>query len=283
MDGILSIQSWVAWGHVGNAAAMFPLQRLGFEVWGVNTVQFSNHPGWGGFRGEVFAPEDIRSVIEGIEARGAFATCHAVLSGYLGDVKVGEAVLDAVVRVKAANPAALWCCDPVMGDAGRFYVRDGIPAFFRDRALALADIVTPNPFELEYLTGRKVGSLADALAAARDLQAMGPRIVLLTSLDRDDGPADAIEMLAVDGAGAWLVATPRLALSPNGAGDAVAALFLGHLLRGGDTRVALEAAASAIHAVLETTMALGEREIQIVAAQDRLDGRGGRFQAVAVG
>jgi len=205
-----------------------------------------------------------------------------VLSGYLGDVAVGEAVLDAVTRVKAANPTALWCCDPVMGDAGRFYVRDGIPAFFRDRALALADIVTPNPFELEYLTGRKVGSVADALGAARALQAMGPRTVLLTSLDRDDGPGDAIEMLAVDESGAWLVATPRLPLSPNGAGDAVAALFLGHLLRRGDTRVALEAAASAIHAVLETTLALGEREIQIIAAQDQLDGAV-RFPAIAVG
>ncbi|MDB5375131.1 MAG: pyridoxal kinase, partial [Belnapia sp.] len=136
---ILSIQSWVAYGHVGNASAIFPLQRLGAEVWAVNTVQFSNHLGYGGFRGQVFAGSLIRDCVLGIEERGVLPGCDAVLSGYIGDAETGAAVLDAVARVKSANPAAMYCCDPVIGDNGRVYVRSGIAELLRDQALPLAD------------------------------------------------------------------------------------------------------------------------------------------------
>jgi pyridoxine kinase len=271
MQGILAIQSSVAYGHVGNAAAVFALQRLGFEAWAVNTVHLSNHPGYGAWRGKTFDADEVRDVIQGIAERGVLANCLAVLSGYLGDPTLGAVVLDAVATVKAANPSALWCCDPVMGDAdGGFYVRSGIPEFFRDRALPLADIVTPNQFELEFLTGQTVTSLASALAACQAVLARGPKIVLLTSLRRADGAADRIEMLAATKAGAWLVETPLLPLAANGAGDAVAALFLAHLLKNGDVASALGAAASAIYAVLKETHRRGEREIQLIAAQDEL-------------
>lgn len=266
---ILSIQSSVAFGHVGNSAAVFPLQRLGHEVIAVNTVHFSNHTGYGAWRGQVFGAELIRELVTGIEERGVLGTCDAVLSGYMGDAAIGEAILEAVARVRAANPQAVYCCDPVIGDVGRgVFVRPGIPEFMRDRAMPAADIATPNQFELEWLTGRAVGTLAEAKAAVRALQESGPRCVLVTSLRVEDTPADAIEMLAAEGGQFWRVRTPLLPISVNGAGDAIAALFLFHRLRWGDVRVAVSSAASSIHGLLRRTAEAGSREILTVAAQD---------------
>jgi pyridoxine kinase len=265
---ILSIQSWVAFGHVGNASAVFPLQRLGAEVWAVNTVQFSNHTGYGSWRGQVFPASLIRDCVGGIEERGVLPRCDAVLSGYMGDAEIGEAIFDAAGRVRAANSKAVWCCDPVIGDVGRgVFVRPGIPEFFRDRALPAADIATPNQFELEWLSGGAVGSLAEAKAAVLRLQANGPRCVLVTSLHVEDTPADSVELLAAEGGGFWRLRTPMLRLSVNGAGDAIAALFLFHRLRSGSAAEALSAAASSIYGVLRRTEAEGSREILTVAAQ----------------
>ncbi len=273
MRNVLSIQSHVAYGHVGNAAAVFPLQRLGFEVWAVHTVQFSNHTGYGAWTGQVFAPEHIAAIVDGIDARGVLGSCDAVLSGYMGDAALGRAVVDSVARVRAANPRAVYCCDPVMGDVGRgFFVRPGIPEFMRDVAVPAADIVTPNQFELEYLTGITVRRIEDAVAAGAKLRATGPRFVLLTSLTREGAPDGSIEMLLDGPDGTWLVATPRLPLdpAPNGAGDCVAALFLARFLETGDGPAALAAAASGIHAVFDETAKAGTRELQLIAAQDRL-------------
>ena len=277
---ILSIQSWVAYGHVGNAAAMFPLQRLGFETWAVHTVQFSNHTGYGVWRGRVMDPGWISEIVLGIEERGGLAGCLAVLSGYIGDAAVGDAVLDAVARVRRANPQALYCCDPVIGDVGRgVFVREGIPELMRDRAVPAADVVTPNQFELERLTGIEVRTLQDALAAAAMLRRRGPRVVLVTSLRRHDAAPDTIEMLAVAEDKAWLVSTPLLPLNVNGAGDMVAALFLGHLLREGSVAPALERAAGAVFGVLEATHRAGSRELRLVDAQDALVAPDRRFAA----
>lgn len=266
---VLSIQSWVAYGHVGNASAMFPLQRLGAEVWAVNTVQFSNHTGYGAWRGQVFSPELIRDCVLGMEERGVLGRCDAVLTGYMGAPEIGEAILDAVERVKAANPRALWCCDPVFGDVGRgIYARPGIAEFFRQRALPTADIATPNVFELEWLTGATIATLGDAKRAIALLQQIGPRCVLLTSLRTDDTPLDAMDMLAAEGGAFWRLRTPLLPLSVNGAGDAIAALFLFHRLKTGSAEAALNAAASSIYGVLHRTAIAGSREIMTVAAQE---------------
>ncbi len=266
---ILSIQSWVSYGHVGNASAVFPLQRLGAEVWAVNTVQFSNHTGYGAWRGSVFGAELIHELVEGIAERGALPRCDAVLSGYMGAAEIGEAILAAVARAKTANPAAMYCCDPVIGDIGRgVFVRPGIPEFMRDRAVPAADIVTPNHFELEWLTGTEVKTLADAKAAITALQARGPRCVLVTSLRTEETPAEAIELLAGEGGDFWRVSTPLLPISVNGAGDAIAALFLFHRLRWGEARVALSAAASSVYGLLRRTAEAGSREIVMVAAQE---------------
>lgn len=270
---ILSIQSHVAFGHVGNSAAVFPLQRLGFDVWPVHTVQYSNHPGYGHFAGRVLGAAHVAEVLGGLAACGVLRNCDAVLSGYLGEAAIGAAVLDGLAAVRRANPDALYLCDPVMGDTGAgFYVRDGVPEFLRDRAVPRADIVTPNVFELAYLAGGPVDSLADALAAARRVLGLGPSVVLVTSLRHAATPTDRIEMLAVKATGAWHLATPLVPFrtAPNGAGDAVAALFLGHYLRTRDPAVALAAAGAAIYAVLERSAALGRRELALVAAQDEL-------------
>jgi pyridoxine kinase len=180
--------------------------------------------------------------------------------------------------VKAANPAALYCCDPVIGDAGRVYVRPGIAELLRDRALPLADIATPNLFELEWLTGTRVATLAEAKRAATALQALGPGCVLVTSLSTAETPAEAIDLLAAEAGGFWRLRTPRIARHFNGAGDVTAALFLFHRLRG-DARAALEAAGSAIHGLLAATEAADAPELLTVAAQQEIIAPSRRFIA----
>jgi pyridoxine kinase len=282
---ILSIQSSVAYGYVGNSAAVFPLQRLGIEVWPMVTVHFSNHTGYGQWRGPLLAAEDLREVLTGIEERGVLGRCDAVLSGYQGAEEVGEVVLDAVARVKAANPNSVYCCDPVMGDTDRgFFVRPGIPQFMRDHVIPRADIATPNHFELDFLTGRseRSTSMAEVLDAVDDLRAMGPSTVLVTSLVHDGMRPDTLELLAADDTGAWLVSTPLLPISVNGAGDLTAALFLAHLLDTRSAAMALARTASSVWGVLEETVRSGEREIQIVAAQQCIAHPDERFEVLTM-
>ncbi len=277
----LSLQSHVAYGYVGNRAATFPLQRLGHEVWAVNTVEFSNHTGYGAWRGRTAPADQVADIVHGIEALGLLPRCDALLTGYVGDAALADVVLDTARKVRAANPRAVWCCDPVLGDIDTgVYVKPGIDVFFRDRAIPAADVVTPNHFELELLTGRKVSTMAEALDAARSLL-KGPRLVLITSLRRGDAPDDQIEMVAVSREAAWRITTPLIGfeIMPNGTGDTVAALFTAHWLADGDVAAALGKAASSIYAVLETTRAMGERELQLVAAQDQLVAPPRRFTA----
>jgi pyridoxine kinase len=268
---ILSIQSWVSYGHVGNAAAAFPLQRLGAEVWTVNTVQFSNHTGYDSWRGMVLPPQLIRDLVLGIEERGVLPGCDALLSGYLGDPEVAEAVLDAHARVMRANPRALYCADPVIGDDDRgVYVRPGVAELMRDRILPAADILTPNHFELKHLTGMPCVTLAEVKAAVTVIQARGPRRVLVTSLRTEETPADSLDMLAAEDGQFFLLRVPMLPLAINGAGDAVAALFLLHCLRTGSAPEALGRAGSSIFGILRRTVELGGREIALIAAQEEL-------------
>ncbi len=281
---ILSVQSWVSYGHVGNAAAMFPLQRLGVEVWAVHTVQFSNHTGYGAWTGQVFGGEAVRELVRGLADRGALARTDAVLSGYLGDQEVGSAILDAVAAARTGNPHLLYCCDPVMGDAGRgLFVRPGIPAMLSAQSVPAADILTPNQFELEQLTGGPCDSRRALLRAVHRLRArmrpQGPRIVLVTSVRVAESDDATIELLAAGPQGAFLLRTPALALSPNGAGDLIAALFLFHILDGHDLRAALETAASSTWGVLAHTLAAGARELCLVAAQQELVSPSRRFEA----
>jgi pyridoxine kinase len=268
MPTVLSVQSWVACGNVGNTAALFPLQRLGCETWSLNTVAFSNHTGHERWRGDTVPAKEIATLFEGIAELGVLPRCDAVLSGYLGEAETGPVLLDIVARVKEANPRALFCCDPVMGDIGLgYYVRSGIPEFYRDRALALADVVTPNRFELEWLSGGQVRSLPQAAAATIALRQRGPDIVLATSLEID---TSRVGVVAAGPDGVWAVETPRLPIDATGCGDAVAALFLGWLLKGKPVPDALATTIAAIYGVIEATMRSPGGELALVAAQDEL-------------
>ena len=275
MRTVLSIQSHVVSGHVGNAAAVFPLQRLGLEVLPLHTVQFSNHPGHGAWTGEVFPAALVRTLVDGVAARGVLPGVGAVLSGYLGDEDTCGAVLDAVTRVRAANPAVLYCCDPVIGDTGPgVYVRAGLPEAIAARAVPAADLLTPNGFELALLSGEPTPSLAESVRAAGRLRermhAGGPRVVLATSLAAEETPADAVDMLVLSDAGAVHLRVPRLPRHFSGAGDLTAALFLAAFLREREAGAALRFAANAVHAVLERTVADGAQELSLVAAQDAI-------------
>ncbi len=266
---ILSIQSHVAYGHVGNSAAVFPLQRIGIEVWPVHTVQFSNHTGYGAWRGRVFSGETIRMTVQGIEERGVLGECDGVLSGYLGSPDTGEAVLDSVARVKTANPAARYCCDPVIGNAGRgIFVRRGIPELIKERLLPVADIVTPNQFELEYLACRTTATMADLAAAIDAVHALGPRVVLVTSLHTGVTPPDCLDLVVSDGSDRYRLRTPQLPIVVNGAGDAIAALFLAHLMCSGSAVEAMSLAGASVFGVINRTAEAGASEMLLIEAQE---------------
>jgi len=266
---VLSIQSAVAYGHVGNSAAVFPLQRIGVEVMPVYTVNFSNHTGYGAWRGPLISPDDVREVITGIEERGAFGSIDVILSGYQGSEGIADVILDAVARIRAANPSAIYACDPVMGNArSGCFVAPAIPVLLRERVVPAADLITPNQFELGYLTGTEPDTLESTLASVDVARAMGPRTVLVTSVERPDREEGTLEMLAVDDEGAWIVSTPQLPMKANGSGDVTAALFTAHYRRTGDAADALARTASSVFDLLATTHESGERELQLVAAQE---------------
>ncbi|SBS75152.1 pyridoxal kinase PdxY [uncultured Microbacterium sp.] len=266
---ILSIQSAVAYGHVGNSAAVFPLQRIGIEVLPVYTVNFSNHTGYGEWGGPMISPDDVASVIAGIEARGAFPDIDVVLSGYQGGEGIADVILDTVARIKAANPSAVYACDPVMGNAtSGCFVAPAIPVLLRERVVPAADIITPNQFELGFLTGTEPADLESTLASADLARAMGPRTVLVTSVERPDRPEGTIEMLAVTDDGAWIVQTPHIPMKANGSGDVTAALFTAHYRATGDAAAALAKTTSSVYDLLRMTFESGQRELQLVEAQE---------------
>jgi len=278
---ILSIQSSVAYGHVGNSAATFPLMRMGVEVWPVLTVHFSNNTGYASWRGPLLTADDVRDVVRGIDDLGVLGECDAVLSGYQGAADTGTAILEAVALVKERNPAAVYCCDPVLGDVGRgFFVAPGIPELMRDAVVPQAQVVTPNQFELEFLTGRSVRTFAEVVDAARAARDLGPGTVLVTSVDVEDVAPGAIDLVVATGDGTWRVTTPRLDGIFQGAGDLTAAVFLARLLQTDDPADAAAWTASVVFGVLDVTRRCGRRELQLVTAQDELVNPTNRFEAV---
>ena len=269
LPSILSIQSHVVYGHVGNSAAVFPLQRMGCEVWPIHTVQFSSHTGYPDWRGRVFDAALIDDCVAGLARLGTLEHCDALLSGYVGSPEIGAVVLRAFASVRAHNPASEWCCDPVLGDTGRgVYVAAGVAEFMRDQALPAATMLTPNHFELDLLSGAPSRTIEAAKRAMRSLSRLGPRVILATSLNLDDTPADCIDLMVVEGADFWRLRTPKAPIAVNGAGDLITALFLAHWLRSHSAPEALGKAASAVYGVITATLKAGARELQIVAAQN---------------
>jgi pyridoxine kinase len=264
---LLSIQSHVAYGHVGNAAAVFPLQRLGHDVWPIHTLQFSNHPGHGRWRGRVFDAGLIDETMAGLADLGVLATCDGVISGYAGTRDTAAAMLRAVAAVKAANPRATYCCDPVLGDQGTLYVPRELADFVAAHAVAAADVLTPNLFELAFLTGKPIVTRENLATALDTLHGHGPAIVVVTSADLETTPASCIDCVVSSPEGRFLARTQRLDTKVHGAGDAMAALFFAHWLATGSAVAALGQAVAAVHGVLRATAAAGASELLLVAAQ----------------
>jgi pyridoxine kinase len=280
---VISIQSQVAFGHVGNSAASFPIQLHGIDVIAVPTTLLSNRPGYPTIRGRVLDVQLVADLLLGIEERGALDSARMILSGYLGSADIGAEVADFVVRAKVHNPALLYCCDPVLGDRDRgLFVRKDIPPLVRDALCPLADIITPNHFEFEFLCGAEAATIEAVVEQARALMARGPSIVVVTSAELADTPDGEIETLAIERAGAWRIRTPKLPISPSGTGDLFTALLVSARLRGFDTPDALGHAASAIYAVLERTALRKTEEMRIVESAEVMLHPAHRFVAVAV-
>jgi pyridoxine kinase len=266
---VLSIQSHVAYGYVGNRAAVLPLQAMGHEIITVNTVQLSNHTGYGDFKGDFFSEEHISSVLQGVEDRGVFPQIDAVLTGYLGNPDLGDLVLSTIEKIKTCSEKdVLYICDPVMGDVGRgFFVKDELPPFFKEKAAQKSDILTPNQFELEFLAGQDIKDVDDALNACKTMHDKGVKQVLLTSLEVSTTPQGFIQMLlSTSHNGAYVITTPKLEFNIplNGSGDTTAALFGGYILAGDCEKLALEKTAAAIYGVFEDTKKFDRRELALI-------------------
>lgn len=265
---ILSIQSAVAYGHVGNSAAVFPLQRMGHDVMPVNTVLFSNHTGYGAWRGPLISGDDVCEVVTGIDERGGLDDTALVISGYQGGSSIGDAILDAVALARSKNPQVLYSCDPVLGNANSgCFVSPEVQELIRDRVVPHADILTPNQFELGFVTNTNPLSRRDVLDSVKKLQDIGPQIVLVTSVNTPETPEDTMQMMAVSPDEAWLISTPKLPMKANGSGDVTAALFASHVASGKSLKEALELTTASVYELLKITHESGERELQLVEAQ----------------
>lgn len=235
----------------------------------VYTVCFSNHTGYGAWRGPLMSGDDVREIVTGIDERGGLADCELILSGYQGGSSIGDAILDAVAKTKERNPAAVYSCDPVLGNAkSGCFVAPEVQELIRDRVVQHADIITPNQFELGFLTGTSPSDLASTLEAVKQAQQIGPQTVLVTSVERPEIGDDEIEMLAVSGDEGWLIRTPRLPFKANGSGDVTAALFASHFVSGKSLREALELTTASIFELLQNTLDSGQRELQLIESQN---------------
>jgi len=266
---ILSIQSRVAYGYVGNAAAVPALQRLGHRVWPVETTMLSNHLGYATHGGRILQAEEVSGVLEALARLGLFGRLDALLTGFLG--AAADAAADAARSLRQANPALVYCLDPVMGERkGGLYVRAATAEAIAARLVPEADILLPNAFELDRLAGGRTRTLADIREAAARLgsRARPGAIVVATGLDREDGPAGQVETLAVGPAGVWLAQVPRLDVPVHGGGDLFAALFLGHYLKRPDLPTALARAMDSTHAVFAAS--IGREELALVESLDQL-------------
>jgi len=280
---VISIQSQVAYGHVGNSAAVFPMQMRGIDVVAVPTTLLSNRPGYPTMRGKILDADLVADLLMGIEERGVVDSCQIVLSGYLGSPAIAEVVAEFIARAKRANPGLIYCCDPVIGDSDLgLFVLAALPPIFRDVLCPLADIITPNHFEFEWLCGARATTVDELIANAQSLFARGPSAVVVTSVELDDRPEDRIDTIALEHSSAWRVSTPKLPIRPSGTGDLFTSLLVSSMVHGAAISDALVEAVSATFAVLERTAAAGTEEMQIIRSAALLSHPQRRFEAAPV-
>lgn len=269
---ILSIQSQVICGHVGHNAATPAWHRLGFEVWAVPSVLYSNHPGHGPHSGFVLEAEQLSDLLAGLGQRGALDSLQAVHTGYLGNVAQGAAVRDLLDTIAERHPSAHYCCDPVIGDSDSgLYVADDLAAFIAEHLVPRCHLATPNQFEMEYLCGHKLTDSGAFLAAADGLIKKGPATVIITSAHCRDRFDSGICTLAVRADEAWLCAQPELAGVPKGTGDLFAALIHARLLQQHSLGHALSLATTSVQRILELGQKAGSDELLVIEGASEID------------
>jgi pyridoxine kinase len=315
---VLSIQSHVVHGYVGNKAAVFPLQLLGLDVDFINSVQFSSHTGYAHFPyGQVLDDTQLLILLEGLEKNHLLENVGYLLTGYIGSMAFLRAVVLGVFHTaKRCNPQLQFVCDPVLGDHGKFYVPPELAQVYREVVIPQADIVTPNQFEVEQLTGIRIMSWDDAKQACAKLHSMGPSIVFLTSIVLDDSP-DRISIVASSKLEVtdndrhhdsnknnddkvitqeyeqWKIDCPKIPGSFTGTGDATAALLLGHLAKSRDDnqkgrsyalKDAMEKVINTMYVLIERTYhaqddTVQSKELQLIQSKDIIECPPTRFHA----
>ncbi|QGZ35529.1 pyridoxal kinase [Stappia indica] len=259
---VISIQSQVVFGHVGNSAALFPMQAAGLEVAAIPTVIFSNTPDYPTLRGRALPPDFFCDLLQGARERGLPERADFILTGYIGSLDVALMAADFVAEAKAINPRLRYVCDPVMGDAGPgLYVPETIADVMRDRLLPLADLATPNPFELSWLTGQKIASLADLEAAQARLRMAPGAHLIATGCALEDSPAGHIESVVLGPEGPSRHPVAHLPIALPGTGDLFCGLVVAGLARGLDLPRAVELAQRLTSRALSHARALGAGEV----------------------
>ncbi len=265
MDIVLSIQSHVVYGYVGNKASVFPLQCMGYDVCPINTVQFSNHTGYGQWGGDIFSADHILTIFDHMKKLKLLDRCKAVLSGYIGSAEIGSAIKKMVADLKS-NQDTIYLCDPVMGDNKKCYVKHEVQSFFKDSLSA--DIITPNLYEAEILSGVKITDIDSLKQAANALFVRGAKVVAITSVVFEDNNTKYY-CYASDGHSEYLMPVKQYKFSThvNGTGDLFSSVFLGVYLKGRDFKSALQVANYYLDEVLRNTQAANTRELQVLSSK----------------
>lgn len=268
---VISIQSQVVYGHVGNSAAVLPMQARGLNVAAVPTTLLSNHPGYETMRGRVLEPELVSDLLRGVEERGLIETSRYIVSGYLGSRANGAVVADFVQRARKINPQITYICDPVMGDTGLgVFVAEQVMECIINQLVPLADLLTPNQFEVGLISGSQAQTytaLADKLAA---IQSFNQARLVTTGCILDDTPYGSLENVVFEGGAGIRLKSPRIPAVPVGTGDLFTGLLTADLVYGQSLADAARNAAATVLEIVGHMAAQGAYEMQLGSVMDVL-------------
>jgi len=257
---VLSIQSSVIFGYVGNNIARPVLQTLGYDVWCVDTVNFSNHPGYGSFTGSVKEAHKIQEEINGLANLDILGECDAILSGYLGEVETAKTVSRTIELIKEQNETAIYLLDPVIGDDGQIYVKNGLIEAFKNELLPKADVILPNQSELGWLSGLKINDVSSLKTASKYLIRCGAKTVVVTGIPE----IETLTNYVVTSDAFWAISTPKLNRKFSGTGDLFSSLFTGAFLQTKDLYNALNFATEGCSIVVRETQKKDSKELSVL-------------------
>lgn len=281
---VLSIQSHVVCGYVGNKSASFPLQVLGFELDAINSVQFSNHTGYQHVKGQVLKSSELEELMSGLRLNNVHQYSH-LLTGYVGDSSFLHTVVDVAKELKQVNPNLIYVCDPVLGDNGELYVPKDLVPIYRNEVIPIADIITPNQFEAELITGITITDEESALKAMEALHSLGPKTVVLSSTEFNNDTLIGYASSKKKGNNLVRIDIPRLPGSFTGTGDLFSACFLAwHTKTNEDLKMTMEKSVATLQAVLKRTSQVAheragvnkvpnvaQRELQLIQSKEDIE------------